>query len=66
MYLALSVTDYLGLLIQLTAFGEEQEISPWGVKVFGDKVIILRQVSQSFSIHGLLLLSLNCLDAGGY
>ncbi|KAG4988960.1 hypothetical protein AAZX31_11G168100 [Glycine max] len=22
---------------QLTAFGEEQEISPWGVKVFGDK-----------------------------
>ncbi|KAG5139697.1 hypothetical protein JHK84_033465 [Glycine max] len=36
-YLALSVTDYLGFFVQLTAFGEEQEIPPWGVKVFGDK-----------------------------
>ncbi|KAL9296803.1 hypothetical protein ACSQ67_022699 [Phaseolus vulgaris] len=35
--LALSVTEYLGFLFQLKAFGEEEDIRPWGVKVFGDK-----------------------------
>jgi len=64
-YLAIGIVCYwiLRVSFQLKAFGEEEDIPPWGVKVFGDKVIVLSQIYRSFSVHGLLLLSLHCLNA---
>jgi len=53
-------TDFFCILIQLKAFGDENEIPVWGVEVFGEQVIILNQLLSSSPCIWLFL-SLNCL-----